>query len=224
MTLRFEAVFFDLDGTLVDSRPGIEESLRAAFARHLPGSRPAPIGELLGRPLDGLLEGALGGLDRAMLPALAASFAAHYDTQDWRLSRPYPGVVEMAHILAAAGVRQVLVTNKRLRPTKSILEACDLARFIERVVAADAVDPPYPDKAAMCHAALDACALSGDRVVVVGDSAEDGLMAKAGGAAFAVAGWGYGDAAATAAGSVVLHDPAEIVDMLLAPIDPVRTP
>jgi phosphoglycolate phosphatase len=217
MAPRVAAVFFDLDGTLVDSRPGIEESLRAAFARHVPGSQPPPIGDLLGRPLTGLLEGALAGLDQTAMPALAATFAEHYDAEGWRLSRPYPDVVEALGTLAAAGVRQVLVTNKRLRPTKAILEACGLASFLERVVTPDMARPPYPDKAAMGRAACDACGVSGKDVLVVGDSVEDRLMAEASGAVFSVAGWGYGDAAATAGrhGHIVLHGAAEIVDLVL---------
>ena len=64
---RFVAVFYDLDGTLVDSRPGIQASLRAAFAVHASGVDPPPLDTLLGRPLAGLLRGVLPGLDRATL-------------------------------------------------------------------------------------------------------------------------------------------------------------
>ena len=98
---RFAAVFYDLDGTLVDSRSGIEASLRVAFARHAPGVAPPPLGELLGRPLAGLLRGALAGLDKVALPAVAATFTEHYDTQGWRLSRPYPGMSDVCALWPA---------------------------------------------------------------------------------------------------------------------------
>jgi phosphoglycolate phosphatase len=195
---RFAAVFYDLDGTLVDSRPGIEASLRVAFAAHLPGVAPPPLDTLLGQPLPGLLRGALpAGLDRAALPAVAATFTQHYDTEGWRLSRPYAGVSAVLRDLARAGVRQFVVTNKRARPTAAILAACDLASLIERVYTLDSTDPPYADKRAMAQAAQAACAVPGERLLVVGDSTDDRHMAEACGAAFAAAAYGYGDAAAT---------------------------
>jgi phosphoglycolate phosphatase len=226
---RFAAVFYDLDGTLVDSRAGIEASLRAAFARHAPGVEPRPLGELLGRPLAGLLRGALPGLDQAALPAVAATFTEHYDTQGWRLSRPYAGVPNALSDLAHAGVRQVVVTNKRLRPTRAILAACGLAPLIELTFTPDSANPPYADKAAMARAACAACAVRGSGLLVVGDSVDDRRAAETCGAVFAAAAWGYGDAvsaiesraatrgASTAPACVVLRSATEIVDLVMAP-------
>jgi phosphoglycolate phosphatase len=224
---RFNLVFYDLDGTLVDSRPGIEASLRAAFAAHAPGVEPPPLGTLLGQPLAGLLRGVLPGLDRATLAAVAATFTEHYDADGWRLSRPYPGVPAALRDLAAAGVRQVVLTNKRLRPTTAILSGCDLAPFLERVFTPDSASPPYPDKAAMARAARAACAAPGDRLLVIGDSADDLHMADACHAAFAAAAYGYGDAVAAsgsrtagrgataAAAPLVLRSATEIVDLVM---------
>jgi phosphoglycolate phosphatase len=221
---RFAAVLFDLDGTLVDSRPGIEASLRVTFARHAPGVEPPPLDELLGRPLAGLLKGTLPGLDHTALPAVVATFTEHYDTQGWRLSRPYPGVRDCLRALADAGVRQVVVTNKRRRPTLAILDACGLASSIERTFTPDSTSPKYPDKAAMARAAAAECAVRGDRLLVVGDSSDDHSMAAACGAAFAAAAWGYGDAISTSAACgaqaaptrVVLRSAAEIVELVMA--------
>ncbi len=197
---RYAAVFYDLDGTLVDSRPGIEASLRAAFAAHLPGVEPPALDTLLGKPLSGLLQGTLpAGFDQAKLTAVAATFTRHYDTEGWRLSRPYPGVAAVLGDLARAGVRQFVVTNKRARPTAAILAACGLAPFVEQAYTLDSTDPPFADKTAMAQAAQAACAVAGDRLLVVGDSGDDRRMAEACGAAFAAAAYGYGDAAAAVA-------------------------
>lgn len=230
---RFAAVFYDLDGTLVDSRPGIEASLRAAFAVHAPGVDPPPLDTLLGRPLAGLLRGVLPGLDRATLAAVAATFTEHYDAQGWSLSRPYPGVFEVLVRLAEAGVRQIVVTNKRLRPTAAILAACGLAPLLEKVYTPDSASPPYADKVAMAQAAQARCAIPSDRLLVIGDSVDDLQMADACAAAFAAAAYGYGDAVAAIASQsaarrgaaparVVLRTPAQIVDLVMSGDGPAR--
>ena len=159
---------------------------RAARARHAARTSRCP----------GCCSGALpAGLDQATLTAVAATFTQHYDTEGWRLSRPYPGVAAVLGDLARAGVRQFVVTNKRARPTAAILAACGLAPLIERVYTLDSADPPFADKRAMAQAAQAACAVPGDRLLVVGDSSDDRRMAEACGAAFAAAAYGYGDAA-----------------------------
>ena len=68
LAVRYAAVFYDLDGTLVDSRPGIEASLQVAFAAHLPGVEPPALDTLLGQALPALLRGTLpAGLTRPRL-------------------------------------------------------------------------------------------------------------------------------------------------------------
>jgi phosphoglycolate phosphatase len=196
---RFSAVFYDLDGTLIDSRSGIEASLRIALERYAPGIAPPVLDGLLGRPLADLLGGVLPDLDPAEMATLAATFVAQYDTTGWRSSKPYPGVPEVLRDLAAVGVRQFVLTNKRSRPAQAILAAHGLTPLLEATYALDAVDPPFPDKAAMATAACAAHVTIGDRLLVVGDSADDRRMAEACGAVFAAAAWGYGDAAAAAA-------------------------
>lgn len=229
VALRYDAVFYDLDGTLVDSRPGIEASLRAVLAVHAPGVDPPPFDALLGRPLAGLLRGVLPGLDRATLAAVAATFTEHYDTHGWRLSRPYPGVPEVLARLAEAGIRQIVLTNKRRRPTAAILAACGLAPLLERVYTPDSASPPYPDKAAMGRAARAHCAVRGDRLLVIGDSLDDVQMADACAAVFAAVAYGYGEAvsatgsrtgerrSAASPARLVLRSAAEIVDLVMSP-------
>jgi phosphoglycolate phosphatase len=232
---RFSAVFYDLDGTLIDSRSGIEASLRIALERYAPDSEPPVLDGLLGRPLADLLRGVLPDLDPAEMPTLAATFIEQYDTTGWRSSRPYPGVPEVLRELADAGVRQFVLTNKRSRPARAILAAHGLAPLLEATYALDAIDPPFPDKAAMAKAACAAHVAPGERLLVVGDSADDRRMAEACGAVFAAAAWGYGDVAAAAttgdgepdgvaegapraprAEALVLWQATEIVDLVVS--------
>ena len=129
--------------------------------------------------------------------------------------------------LAEAGVRQIVVTNKRQRPTAAILAACGLAPLLERSTPRTRRNPPYADKVAMAQAAQARCAIPSDRLLVIGDSLDDLQMADACAAAFAAAAYGYGDAVAAIASQsaarrgaapalVVLRAPAQIGELVMS--------
>ena len=187
---RLEAVCFDLDGTLIDSRPGIEVSLRAALAEVIP-ERVLGDGELaIGPPLETMLRRLLPE-EPAAQDAVAAAFARHYDSDGWR-APTYPGVVAALDALAARGITLHVATNKRSAPTKLILETPPLAGRFDLVVSPDSVAPPHPSKAAALGALVTASGLPPSSVTYVGDTDGDRQAAEAVGCAFLAVGWGYG--------------------------------
>ena len=191
----FEAIIFDLDGTLVDSRPGIEASCAAAMAQEAPGVDVPSIADVLGKPLNGLTATIGADLSSERRAAVQAAFTRHYDAEGWRLSLPYAGVGETLSALREIGVRLFVATNKRLDPALRILRVGGLAPALDAVYAVDSVRPPFVDKPAMAAACLRAHGLQPSATLVVGDSEDDRAMAAAHGLSFAAAAWGYGDAA-----------------------------
>ena len=191
----FEAIIFDLDGTLVDSRPGIEASCAAALAEEAPDVVMSSIAEVLGKPLNGLIATMGADLSSARRAAVQAAFTRHYDAEGWRLSLPYAGVGETLSALRGIGVRLFIATNKRFDPAMRILRVGGLAPAVEAVYALDCVVPPFVDKSAMAAACIETHGLQPSATLVVGDSDEDLAMAAAHGLSFAAAAWGYGDAA-----------------------------
>jgi phosphoglycolate phosphatase len=191
----FDAVLFDLDGTLFDSRPGIEASCRAALERAVPGVEMPDIGPLLSQPLDGLLAQVVAGLSSSQLAIARDVFISHYDTEGWRGSVPYPGVIATLKSLHARRVHLFVATNKRRRPTECILAEAGLARDFDGVFTPDSTDPPWTSKAGMAASCVEQHALDPFQSLVVGDSADDEAMASLNGLSFAAAAWGYGGAA-----------------------------
>jgi phosphoglycolate phosphatase len=195
-SIRADAVLCDLDGTLVHTAPDL------AYAAGL-------MLEDLGRPPvdEASVEGWIGdGVSRLVKRVLTGTrdgepdldlfergyerFLLHYARFVSRRSRPYPGVREGLQALQAAGLRLACVTSKMSVFTSALLRDLDLEPFFAVVVAGDTLARKKPDPLPVLHA----CTLLGvepHRAVLVGDSANDALAARAAGVAFAAVTYGY---------------------------------
>lgn len=188
----YRHILFDLDGTLIDSAPAILASFRDAFART--GTTPVrSIDEsVIGPPLLETLQLLAGSREPALIEALADAFKASYDSTGYRATAAYEGVGSMLAGLAAAGLSLSIATNKRIHPTRLILEHLGWAGYFANVYALDLFAPRLPDKAAMIGRLLTDCAIPRESAVYIGDRSEDGESADANGLPFIAATWGYG--------------------------------
>lgn len=189
---RYRHVLFDLDGTLIDSAPAILASFRQAFAAA--GRTPAIAvdASIIGPPLLETLQLLAASTDRALIDELAVHFKASYDTTGYRETRAYEGVGEMLARLAASGRSLAIATNKRLHPTRLIIEHLGWGGHFDAVYALDMFEPRLPHKAAMIGRLLADRDIPGDAAVYVGDRSEDGESADANRLPFLAATWGYG--------------------------------
>ncbi|CAM5484559.1 HAD hydrolase-like protein [Thauera mechernichensis] len=217
--LRYPHVLFDLDGTLIDSAPAILASYREAFvAAACQPVVPIDAG-IVGPPLLETLQMLTGSKDSALLDTLAGHFKASYDNTGYRQTAAYGGVTEMLERLTAAGCTLSIATNKRLHPTRLILDHLGWSRHFAAVYALDAFEPRLPNKAAMIARLMQDRAIPRDQAVYVGDRSEDGESADANGLPFLAATWGYGS---LEAGEMAPHwravfTPAALAEDILAP-------
>lgn len=192
---RVNAVLFDLDGTLVDSLPGIAWAAQLALTEVLPGSALPDLRPFVGPPIREVFRRALGAPTAGVLADLEAAFRRYYNSDGWRRSLAYADVPDTLAALSAAGISLGVVTNKPLAPTRHILDLLDLARFMDVVVTPDSQSPPFASKTETLAAALQARAVAPALTLFVGDSYEDASAASACGVRFAAVTSGYGDAA-----------------------------
>lgn len=185
-------LIFDLDGTLVDSSESILAGFSAALAAHGIAPRIPLTAEIIGPPLLATLALLAGTRDEALLQQLASAFKAHYDVTGYKATRAYPGVSEMLQEKFSQGVPLHLATNKRLLPTRLILEYLGWNQWFSSVYALDSATPAYPNKAAMLAQLLREQAITSATAAYIGDRAEDGQAADTNGLAFFAANWGYG--------------------------------
>lgn len=214
---RYPHVLFDLDGTLIDSAPAILASYREAFAAA--GRTPVmPIDAgIVGPPLLETLEMLTGSTEPALIAELAAHFKASYDTTGYRQTAAYDGVGDMLARLAAGDCRLAIATNKRLHPTRLILQHLGWAGHFDAVYALDMFEPRLPDKATMIARLMADRGIPRDVAVYVGDRSEDGESADANHLPFLAATWGYGslDAAEMAPHWRAVTSPAALAELIL---------
>jgi phosphoglycolate phosphatase len=189
---RYQHIIFDLDGTLIDSAPAILASFRAAFAAAGLAPARAIEAEIIGPPLRETLALISGSQDPELLADLAARFAAIYDTTGLLATRAYAGVDAMLRELAGARLALSIATNKRILPTRKILEHLGWSALFRHVYALDLFEPRLPDKAAMLGRLLADQGIARLQAIYVGDREEDGLAAQGNELPFLAATWGYG--------------------------------
>jgi phosphoglycolate phosphatase len=173
---RWLASVFDLDGTLIDTRPGVAAAIAAAF-REVRGNGPTGENLNLSLPLDQMIRGLDPDASASRRRLLSEAFRRHYDAADWRSAHVYRGAEESLRALRAAGVRVFVVTNKRTTAAERLLAHFGLAQHFEAIVGqADAGDSlPKAELLARC---LDAAALDPETSVVIGDSDQDAVAAR----------------------------------------------
>lgn len=213
-------VFFDLDGTLVESGPGILRGFSHALtALGYPTAPTLVPEEVIGPPLFEAFRGRFGLSEEEARRAVAL-YRDFYPREAMLDSPPYPGVVAMLTALREAGLRLAVATGKPHPYAKRIISHLGLAPFFEGVFGAE-FDGTRGKKADLLRYAADALAVPPEEAVMVGDRSYDILGATAVGMTPVGILWGYGNRRELreAGASHLAADTAEATAILLSLCD-----
>lgn len=194
MTYPFRVILFDLDGTLIDSLPDLAAAVNRLLAEE---GRPAlPASEVRAMIGDGaatLVERAFaarGGLPGPEVEPYLKRFLADYEPRSAELTRPWPGVVEVLDDMRAAGLLLGVCTNKPTGATHEVLQALGLDGYFQAVVGGDDT-PALKPSPLHVEVTLERLGAAAGEAVMVGDSLNDVLSAKAAGLPVVLLSLGY---------------------------------
>lgn len=209
------AVLFDLDGTLVDSRPGIVAALNATLTAM--GQPELPESELVGRigpPINETWAALLQRPDDQVADVVEA-YRERYATLMLDGTHVYPGVARLLELLAGEGHLMAVATSKAQALAVELLEHLGLDGFF--AVVRGPVPPSTEAKSATVARALEALGLATGRgAVLVGDRHHDVTGGHAHGLAVIGAAWGYGsvEELGAAGAEAVAAEPLGVVPLL----------
>jgi phosphoglycolate phosphatase len=185
-------ILFDLDGTLVESLAGIEDSVRKAFTSCGLTMHVSSLRDLVGPPIRTILSRAGHVLDDQKLDDLEREFRANYDREGWRNSACFPGVPEVLRELRRQGHRLFVVSNKPIHACTRILQNHAILDCFEAIITPDSRSPNYEGKHRMIETLLSERSITPDKCLMVGDTSEDGKAAASAGIRFVWMKYGYG--------------------------------
>lgn len=188
------AVFFDLDGTLVDTADDLAAPVN--HMREARGLKPLPLEEY--RPFAsagsrGLLHIGLGATtDDPDYPALRTEFLNRYEQEIAVHSRLFDGMPELLAWLEANGIRWGVISNKLEYLVRRLVQQLGLGHRVALAYGGDTAPraKPWPDPLKM---ALQETGLTARQCVYIGDDLRDIQAAHAVDMPAVAAAYGYGN-------------------------------
>lgn len=213
--MKYEAILFDLDGTLLNTLEDLKDSCNAALEAC--GYAPRTLDEVrrfVGNGVGLLIRRALPeGAGEEEWARCLALFKAHYQNNLDNKTRPYPGIEQALDALLARGYRIGVVSNKFDAAVKALC-AHHFPRIQVAVGEREGVrKKPAPDSAL---AAAQALGVRPASALYVGDSEVDIQTARNAGMDCLSVDWGFRpEAVLREAGATrIIHSPGALLDAI----------
>ena len=185
-------MIFDLDGTLVNSLPGITEALNRALTEHdLPTYTEKEVTAFIGQGAETLAKKALGKRKSEMGPIIFEGFQRHYFDTWENGTKHFPGILELLNRCQNNKMRLAVLSNKPHQHTVNIIDKMFKRKLFDFVFGARDKCPKKPDPTIALEIASN-WNLQPEEVSYIGDSTVDLATAEAAGMLPAIVSWGYG--------------------------------
>jgi len=185
----YQAVLFDVDGTLVHSSPGILDTMAYTFRQMGKDVTGVDLTRYLGPPLRRTFAEHFS--DPAQVEQAVLIYRQRYATHGQFACTLYPGAEEMLRRLKEAGIGLYTATSKPREVALPILEHLGIASLFDEVGGAS-MDASLDTKTAVMQHVLSRPELAGRRVLMVGDRRDDMIGAADCGLDAAAVLYGYG--------------------------------
>ena len=191
-----QAIFFDLDGTLVDSVPDLAFAIDAMLEQlELPLAGVHRVRAWVGNGADALIKSALdeqsdqADADEYFTRARGLFFTSYAQNLSQR-SVVYPGVISALTILKNQQIPLALITNKPIEFTLPLLKHLCLHDFFDEIIGGDSLAHKKPHPLPLEHAAK-SLSKPIEYCLMVGDSRSDIHAARRAGCPVLAVTYGY---------------------------------
>ncbi|MBO5487277.1 MAG: HAD-IIIA family hydrolase [Eubacterium sp.] len=191
--MKYKAVVFDLDGTLLNTLEDLKDAVNAALRSHqMPERSLEEIRNFVGNGIAKLIERSVPeNTGKEEQEEILAAFRQHYGVHCQDKTLPYKGILELLSTLGEKGYRIAVVSNKAHFAVKELIP-----HYFHNLIpvamgeneAAGIAKKPAP---AMVWKALEELGCSREEAVYVGDSDVDYETAKNSGLDFIGVSWGF---------------------------------
>lgn len=186
-----QLLIFDLDGTLIDSKLDLVNSVNATRAWF--SLDPLPIdlvSTYVGNGAPMLVKRALPGMTEHQLAEGLRYFLNYYREHMLDATTLYPGVHEALDRMLVAGKSLAVLTNKPVRFSVSLLEGLGLDLHFFRIYGGNSFVEKKPSPVGI-EALMRESGIPAARTVMVGDSSVDILTARNAGTLACGVSWGF---------------------------------
>lgn len=188
--MKFDAVIFDMDGTLLDTLGDIRNALNVTMAeRGLPTYSLENVRMFIGGGAKKLILNAMPEASDEERADALRSFQKNYNDKIDVETVPYPGIIDMLAKLRDAGVK-VCVNSNKYDAAVQMLSKNHFNGYYFMAAGESEVYPRKPDPSAALTLAK-ACNAAPERTLYVGDSDIDVLTARNAGMVSAWVSWGF---------------------------------
>ena len=190
---RLDAAIIDLDGTLVDTLGDFHAALLEVHSElALPRIERAVVERSIGKGSEHLIRSTLAhvGAAPALYDRAWRSYQSHYGRLNGNAAEVYPGVVQGLDALAGRGIALACLTNKPTAFARELLRMKGLDKHFRVVFGGDAFERKKPDPLPLLKC-CEALGVRPARTLMIGDSSNDALAARAAGCPVVLVTYGY---------------------------------
>lgn len=186
----FSDIYFDLDGTLLDTLGDIRTSMCTALEICESSKKLFEQNFRVGPPLFDIVRMCLPEGNEVLAEKVTERFREAYDKSSYPQTQPYEGIPELLQMLKSAGKRLFLATNKRFVPTLKLVEHFRWNEFFTDIFTPDC-RPERLSKAQMILLGLEKWRGDPNASILVGDTSTDITGGKTAGIQTVAVEWGY---------------------------------
>lgn len=185
-TEKIRLLIFDLDGTLVDSRADLSNSVNAMLCHYgKPELPPEIIASYIGNGAPMLVRRALGDPDdEKFVQQALLYFMAYYREHKLDHTYVYEGITEALDDIiqshnggARRALKMAVLSNKPVHPSRAIVDALGLGRYFFQVYGGNSFHTKKPDPAGV-QTLLQESGANAEQTVIIGDSEVDIITAR----------------------------------------------